>query len=384
MSEHVLDAVRDLIPDLRERAEHAEKDLAVSGVTVKELSQTGLLALLRPHEFGGTEGELVTFCTAIKEVARACGSTGLITAALAVTPWRVAIFPHKAQTEVWGEAFDTTMSSSVSPSGAITASSGKYTVNGRWKRVPGCEHANWLVVRGTLASGEDADVLIAAGEYTVETAEPLLGLRGAMTRDVVAHEVAVAAHRVRPLGTAPDSEPDTFPPSPVALYRLPADAVIEAAFTAAVIGMAEGALAEYINLTTTAPGAYQLARVAAAASDVDAAWLLLTRNICDMVAHTIAREEIPAELLLRTHRDHHLAVERAAAATSALVESAGAAATDPPDTTGPLARQWRDVQAARALFPAGGTETLARYARAVLSNGGLSFDNHTTEHLEEE
>lgn len=384
MAEHVLEAVRDLLPGIRERAAHTTKNLAVPDITVKELGETGLFAQLRPREFGGAEGELVTFCTAIKEVARACGSTGVVAAALGATPWRVALFPRDAQEEVWAEETETMASSTSNPSGTLTPARSGFIVAGRWTGVSGCEHADWMVVRGTLASGEEADVLLAPGEYSLETAEPLLGLRGAVTQDVVADDAVVASHRIRVLSSGEGAEPQMLKPSPVSLYRLPTEAVFPSALMAAVIGMAEGAFAEFVGLTLTRLGTHQLAWIAAAASEIDAAWLLMTRNICDMVAHTIAHEDIPEELLLRTRRDHYLAIERSMIATAALVESAEGAASEALEVSSPVTRHWRDVHTARSWSSVGSPVALARYGLAVLHDGGVTPANRTTQHLEEE
>ncbi|MCW4355695.1 hypothetical protein ONR57_20520 [Hoyosella sp. YIM 151337] len=381
MSELVLDSVRDLLPGIRERAQRTDEGQTVSSVAVKELNETRLFALLRPREFGGIEGELLTCCTAIKDVAQACGSTGVLAAAFAVTPWRAALLPHEAQEEMWGTAFDTMMSSSVSSSGTITPSPDGYLVRGRWAGIPGCEHADWLVVRGALAGSGETAVLLAPGEYTVISDEPRLGLRGALSRAVVVDSM-VGAHRIRVLGSGAGIE--HLPPSSAPLYRLPADAVAGAVFASAVIGMAEGAFAEYTMLPRSEPDSHQLVRFAAAASDIDAAWLLITRNLCDIVAHTIAHEDIPEELLLRTRRDHHVALARATTATSVLVESARGAPSQALNVSNPVTRHWRDIHTARAWLPSGSTAELARYSRAVLEDGGLTPVDHTTQHLEEE
>ncbi|MFD9245678.1 acyl-CoA dehydrogenase family protein [Streptomyces sp. NPDC059556] len=103
MADDVLAAIRDLAPALRERAAEAETLRRVPDTSVKELEDTGFFQLLQPKAFGGRAADPVLFYTAVKEIAKACGSTGWVASVVGVHPWHVALFDPRAQQEVWGQ-----------------------------------------------------------------------------------------------------------------------------------------------------------------------------------------------------------------------------------------------------------------------------------------
>ncbi len=69
----VLAGVRDLLPVLRERAQETEDHRVVPAESVKALAETGFFRLLQPARFGGLEADPVTFLTAVRLIASACG-----------------------------------------------------------------------------------------------------------------------------------------------------------------------------------------------------------------------------------------------------------------------------------------------------------------------
>src|SRR5262249_28160798 len=106
----VVAGVRDLLPVLRERAQEAEDARDVPAESVKALTEPGFFRLLQPASYGGYEADPVTFLTAVRLIASACGSTGWVASVLGVHPWQLALFPPRAQEEVWGADPATRMS----------------------------------------------------------------------------------------------------------------------------------------------------------------------------------------------------------------------------------------------------------------------------------
>ena len=122
MSENTVVArVSELLPALRERAQETEDARVVPAESVKALTETGFFRLLQPARFGGLEADPVTFLTAVRLIASACGSTGWVASVLGVHPWQLALFPLQAQEEVWGADPGTRMSSSYAPSSTQVA-----------------------------------------------------------------------------------------------------------------------------------------------------------------------------------------------------------------------------------------------------------------------
>ena len=65
MTQAVLDAVRDLLPTLRERADETERLRQVPDASVKELEQAGFFRMLQPKRFDGLEADPIDFYTAV-------------------------------------------------------------------------------------------------------------------------------------------------------------------------------------------------------------------------------------------------------------------------------------------------------------------------------
>ena len=61
--------------------------------SVKSLEETGFFRLLQPKSAGGLEADPVTFFTAVRLIASACGSTGWVASVIGVHPWQLALFP---------------------------------------------------------------------------------------------------------------------------------------------------------------------------------------------------------------------------------------------------------------------------------------------------
>ena len=96
-SQVVIDGVRELLPVLRERAQETEDARVVPTESVKAIEETGFFRLLQPTRFGGHEAEPITFLTAVRLIASACGSTGWVASVLGVHAWQLALFPPAAR-----------------------------------------------------------------------------------------------------------------------------------------------------------------------------------------------------------------------------------------------------------------------------------------------
>ena len=154
MSQAVLDAVRDLLPTFRERADETERLRVVPESSIKELADTGFFRLLQPKRFDGFEADPVTFYTAVRDIASACGSTGWVSSVVGVHPWQVALFADEAQQAVWGSDTSTRLSSSYAPTGKATRVDGGYRLSGRWSFSSGCDHCAWVLLGALVFDGE--------------------------------------------------------------------------------------------------------------------------------------------------------------------------------------------------------------------------------------
>src|SRR3978361_205465 len=126
MSQAVLDAVRDLLPTFRDRADEAERLRVVPEASIKELEETGFFRLLQPQRFDGLHADPVACDRDVRESASACGSTGWVSSVVGVHPWQVALFADEAQQAVWGTDTGTRLSSSYAPTGQAVVAAGGF------------------------------------------------------------------------------------------------------------------------------------------------------------------------------------------------------------------------------------------------------------------
>ncbi|GAA3483165.1 MULTISPECIES: 3-hydroxy-9,10-secoandrosta-1,3,5(10)-triene-9,17-dione monooxygenase oxygenase subunit [Streptomyces] len=385
MAEDVLAAIRALAPTLRERAAEAETLRRVPDTSIKELEDTGFFQLLQPKAFGGRAADPLVFYSAVKEIAKACGSTGWVASVVGVHPWHVGLYDPRAQQEVWGQDPKTRIASSYAPTGTATPADGGFRLSGRWHFSSGCDHAQWVLL-GCLvpdAEGNPVDMrtfLIPRTEYRIDDVWDTVGLRGTGSNDVVVEDVFVPDHRALSFGPVTALKTPGHELNHEPLYRLPYAGVFTTTISTPIVGIAEGAYDSYVEATKqrfrvsygqkVAEDPFAQVRIARAASDIDAAWLQLTRNIGAMYALAERGEELPTELRTRTRRDQVIATERAVAALDLLMENAGGNAmrTGP----NPVQRAWRDAHTGRGHAANDPERALLLFGQAAL---GLVFQD---------
>jgi 3-hydroxy-9,10-secoandrosta-1,3,5(10)-triene-9,17-dione monooxygenase len=379
MSKAVLDAVRDLLPQFRERADEAERLRVVPESSVKDLEASGFFRLLQPRRFDGLESDPVDFYTAVRLIASACGSTGWVASVLGVHPWQVALFHDKAQQAVWGEDSTTRLSSSYAPTGKALQVEGGYQLSGRWSFSSGCDHATWVLLGGLVTNDEGQIVdfktfMVPRADYTIEDVWNVVGLRGTGSNDIVVEDVFVPDEFTLSMVDTgrchgPGQEQNTS-----GLYKLPFHSIFTSTITAPIVGMASGAYDEHVEMQRKRVRAAYIAektvndpfasvRIARAASEIDAAWALLTNNIREMQDLVERGEKIPLNLRLKVRRDQVLGTERAVSAIDTLFEASGGRALAEGTY---LQRAWRDAHAGR-VHAANDPE------RALVMYGALEF-----------
>ena len=360
MSKAVLDAVRDLLPQFRERADEAERLRVVPESSIKDLEASGFFRLLQPRRFDGLESDPVDFYTAVRMIASACGSTGWVSSVLGVHPWQVALFHDKAQQAVWGEDTTTRLSSSYAPTGKARLVDGGYQLSGRWSFSSGCDHASWVLLGGLVSNDEGQIVdfktfMVPRSDYAIEDVWNVVGLRGTGSNDIVVDDVFVPDEFTLSMGDTgrcfgPGQEQNTSD-----LYKLPFHSVFTSTITAPIVGMATGAYAEHVEMQRKRVRAAYIAekavndpfasvRIARASSEIDAAWALLMSNLREMQELVAKGVKIPLNLRLKVRRDQVIGTERAVAAIDTLFEASGGRALAEGTY---LQRAWRDAHAGR-------------------------------------
>ncbi len=360
MSQAVLDAVRDLLPNFRDRAEDAERLRVVPEASVKELEEAGFFRMLQPRRFDGLEADPVDFYTAVKLIASACGSTGWISSVVGVHPWQIALFPDEAQQAVWGSDTSTRASSSYAPTGKASKVDGGYQLSGKWSFSSGCDHCSWVLLGGLVFDGDGNVVdfktfLVPRENYTIVDVWNVVGLRGTGSNDIVVDDVFVPEAFTLSMSDTGRCYGPGQEQNPSDLYKLPFHSIFTGTITTPIIGMAEGAYAEHVEMQQKRVRAAYLGekasldpfaavRIARASSEIDAAWALLVNNIREEQAHVAKGETIPLAVRLKVRRDQVLGTQRAIDAIDALFEASGGRALAEGTY---LQRTWRDAHAGR-------------------------------------
>jgi 3-hydroxy-9,10-secoandrosta-1,3,5(10)-triene-9,17-dione monooxygenase len=376
VGQDVVSGVRDLLPVLRERAQETEDARVVPAESVKALTETGFFRLLQPARFGGLEADPITFYTAVRAIASACGSTGWVSSVVGLHPWHVGLFPLQAQEEVWGGDPATRISSSYAPTGKAEVAEGGHTLSGRWSFSSGCDHCSWVLLGSfVFADGKPVDFrtfLLPISDYRIDDVWDTVGLRGTGSNDIVVEDVFVPAHRSLSFTDMHRCKVPGQEANPAPLYRLPYGSVFSNCITTAIIGMATGAYdahVEYQRKRVRASYAGQKAaedphsqvRVAKAAAEIDAAWLALEHNMAELMAHARAGEKIPLPLRLRIRRDQVLGTGRSISAVDSLFENSGGRALAHGT---PIQRFWRDAHAGRVHAINDPERALSMFGRA--------------------
>jgi 3-hydroxy-9,10-secoandrosta-1,3,5(10)-triene-9,17-dione monooxygenase len=356
----VIDGLRDLLPALRDRAQEAEDGRAVPVDSIKALEETGFFRLLQPAPFGGLEADPLTFYTATRLIASACGSTGWVASVVGVHPWHLGLFPAQAQQEVWGADTATRISSSYAPTGYATRVDGGHQVSGRWSFSSGCDHATWVLLGQIVTDEENRPTdfrtfLLPRADYAIDDVWDTVGLRGTGSNDIVVSDVFVPEHRSLSFADVFKLDCPGQQLNPGPLYRLPYGSVFSYSITTPIIGMATGAYeahAAYMRERVRVAYAGQKAaqdpfaqlRIAEAAAEIDGAWLALERNVADLMHYATTGQRIPVDLRLRVRRDQVRGTGQAIRAVDRLFENSGGRALK---SGTPIQRFWRDAHAGR-------------------------------------
>lgn len=378
MSEKVIEAVQELLPALRERAQDAEDARRISDESIKGLQEAGVFRLLQPARFGGYEADPISFYAAVRLIAGACGSTGWVSSVLGVHPWQLSLFPAQAQDDVWGDDPHTRMSSSYAPTGKATLVDGGYRLTGRWSFSSGCDHASWVLLGGIVTDekGNRVDFktfLLPLGDYAITDVWHTVGLRGTGSNDIVVNDVFVPAHRTLSFSDTTRCVCPGQEVNPGPLYRLPFGSVFSYTITTPIIGMATGAYRAHLDHmrkrirvsygAKAAEDPFAQVRIADAASEIDAAWLQLEHHMAALLRHASAGEQIPMPLRFAVRRDQVKGTARCIEAVDKLFENSGGKALK---VGTPIQRFWRDAHAGRGHAINDPERALSMYGAAEL------------------
>ena len=152
---------------------------------------------------------------------------------------------------VFGDGRDGLVAGTLSSQGTARAVESGVSVDGRWQFCSGVDHADWVMLGCADAASRApiVHVVVPRAELEVDDTWHVMGLQGTGSKDVVAHDLFVPAHRTI------DTKILFRGASPYAanhatnLYRLSAEAMLSVSVATAVLGSAKFALRQFIERT---------------------------------------------------------------------------------------------------------------------------------------
>ncbi|MDC0033412.1 acyl-CoA dehydrogenase family protein [Alphaproteobacteria bacterium] len=354
---------RALVPGLRKRQRETERAGKVMSQAIESFHAAGLYKVLQPRHFGGYEHGLDTFMRVAIEIASGCGSTGWVFSTGLQHQWQIGMYAREAQEEVWKFNPTALAASSYAPTGIAVAEEGGYRASGKWSFCSGVDICQWMILGVRIAPAKGADptevgfILVPKDDYHVKNNWDVLGLIATGSNDVVLEDVFVPAHRMLTHEQAQSGKPPGAKINDGNLFKIPFFAAISNCLCAAILGMAQGALENYLadvrgrQTRGAAVGvsksiadfmSIQL-RVGEAAASIDAAQQLVLRDCCEIMDTIAAGRELTEAQRARNKGDLGFAVKLCVRAADLLFESVGGVGLYGQNR---VQRSWRDIHSA--------------------------------------
>ncbi|HEY1543360.1 MAG TPA: acyl-CoA dehydrogenase family protein, partial [Xanthobacteraceae bacterium] len=313
-------------------------------------------------------------------LAHGCGSTGWVYGLLASHQWLLACFAQEAQDEVWREP-GALAAGTYAPVAQAEIVAGGYRVAGSGGFCSGCDNAQWQFLGGMIPQDRGPPkpgfFLLRTAEITIDDDWRTMGLAGTGSKRIVAQHAFVPSHRAVTFAeladvTAPGMQAQQNP-----LYKQSFLAVLPVTIVAPVLGMAEGALSVFLDEAkvrvtrgAVAGGRRQMAdlatvqlRVAEASACIDAARLMMFRDLAEAAALAARGEAVGIDVRLRNRRDQAFCVQLLIQAIDALFLAAGGQGLF---LDHPIQRFWRDAHAAASHISLNWDSTGSMYGQYLL------------------
>ena len=306
---------RALVPTLAAHVPAVTAARRVLPETIEAYQETGLMRLLQPRRFGGSQASVGLFLETVEILAEGCASSAWVYAVMAELEWVIALLPERGQMDIWGDDPSAIAAASVAPRAIGRRTGSGWRISGRYPFASGCLHAQWAVIgaRCEDAAGNEVPRLLAVKMTDIEIVDDwhALGMRGTGSCSLVLRDVFVPEHRSITMRDVVDGTPPGAPLCPdYALLRAPRYYVIPFVLPAVAFAMARKAL-QLVPASLRARGAAQTdvlhMQLGEAAAQIEAACLIFATRRAETVERLDAGTVIPEAEVLRNRRDVTLA-----------------------------------------------------------------------------
>jgi len=376
----LLARARTIAEVARERAQQTETERRVGDDMIERMRQADLFRVMQPRLYGGFEYGFDVFAQIVAAIASGCGSTGWVYALLASHQWLIACFSKAAQDEVWQDC-NALAAGTYAPVARAVPADGGYRISGVGSFCSGCDNAQWQLLGGMIPRANGAAqpgfFLLRSGDCTIDDNWHTMGLAGTGSKNIVVHDAFVPFHRTLAFAELLDATAPGMRANPNPLYRQSFLAVLPIAIVSPVLGIAEGALADFLAMASvrTTRGAVaggnrhmgelttvQL-RLAEASACIDAARLMMFRDLAEAFETAARGDALGMDVRLRNRRDQAFCVRLLVAAIDALFLAAGGQGLF---LEQPLQRAWRDAHAAASHISLNWDSTGSMYGQFML------------------
>ena len=155
--EELIRRARDLVPEIRARAEETERNRRISPEIIAKVRDAELLRTTRPREFGGFEYDAVVALEIALTISAACASTGWAVNGALSNGISFGHYPIETQRELWGDGSDPFSCACFAPTGAAVPADGGYRLSGKWSFASGVDHASWIRLGAFIRSPNSDD-----------------------------------------------------------------------------------------------------------------------------------------------------------------------------------------------------------------------------------
>ncbi|HKE88622.1 MAG TPA: acyl-CoA dehydrogenase family protein [Vicinamibacterales bacterium] len=345
-------------PLLERHAEKTDSLRRLADENVQALKETGLCRLMVPARFGGYQTSIRTYIDVLTEVGRGCGSTSWVASLVNVCAWLAALFPERAQADIWASDPDAWLAGSLAPNGEAVAVEGGWRVTGRWPWASGSLHAQWGAC-GIHMKNDRGEVvnfglsLMPIRDLRVEDTWFMAGMKGTGSNTIVANDVFVPEHRFLPY---PAAFAGTYRTefTDEAVYRVALVPVTVLILVPAQLGVARAALDHAVakagtrgithtNFATQAASSGFQMQIAEAAMKIDTATLHAQRAADDLDRAAAESRIMDLTARARVRMDTALAAKHCRDAVELLVAAHGTSSLADANR---MQRLWRDVHTA--------------------------------------
>jgi len=350
-----------MVPRLAERAAEAERLRRIPQSTIDELHASGLMRLMQPARFGGSELGLDALMNVVTEIAKGCTSTAWVYSNLASHSWNIGQFDLRAQEDVWATDPDALAATGLAfPCGRATPVEGGYKLSGKWPFASGIDASTWMLV-GAMTdlpgrAPERRFFLVPQSQFRSLDNWDTYGLTGTGSHDVEVKEAFVPEHRsvsAEVFAAGQNLPGATLYENP--LYAMPTFAAFAYVLSIVPIATSKAVVEQFTAAMRARASTYTgtrlaelssvQARIAEAAACVEFAETVVRRDWQELESEANQRRYPSMETKLRWKRNVAFAAQLSVRAVDVLMPAAGAGGLA---KSAALQRQFRDLHAASA------------------------------------